>query len=135
MFSLTAEPQRGLPDGFFYIYMISFSCSLCLSFTFIKSCFFFFFLICILAYLSDYFPDVISSILYLTSFIFRGDLSIFLFFFKFLNFFNFFVFLGLHPLHMEVPRPGVELELLLLAYTIATATWDPSHVCNLHHSS
>ena len=38
---------------------------------------------------------------------------------------------------MEVPRLGVELELQLLAYTIATATttWDLSHVCDLHHSS
>jgi len=31
---------------------------------------------------------------------------------------------------MEVPRLGVELELL--AYTTATATWDLSHVCDLH---
>ena len=45
----------------------------------------------------------------------------------------FFVFLGLHPWHMEVPRLGVKLELWLLA--IATATWDLSRVCNLHHSS
>ena len=36
---------------------------------------------------------------------------------------------------MEIPRLGVQLELLLLAYTTATATWDPSHICNLHHSS
>ena len=35
---------------------------------------------------------------------------------------------------MEVPRLGVQSELQLLAYTRATATWDPSHVCNLHHS-
>ena len=28
---------------------------------------------------------------------------------------------------------GVESELQLQAYT--TATWDPSHLCNLHHSS
>ena len=38
-------------------------------------------------------------------------------------------------LRMEVPRLGVESELSLLAYTTATATWDPSHVCDLHHSS
>jgi len=37
--------------------------------------------------------------------------------------------------HMEVPRLGVESELQLLAYAIATATPDLSHVCNLHHSS
>ena len=36
---------------------------------------------------------------------------------------------------MEVPRQGVESELQLLAYTTATATWDPSCVCSLHHSS
>ena len=37
--------------------------------------------------------------------------------------------------HMEVPRLGVQLELQPQAYTRATATWDPSRVCNLHHSS
>ena len=36
---------------------------------------------------------------------------------------------------MEVPSLGTELELQLPAYTTATATSDPSHVCNLHHSS
>ena len=44
-------------------------------------------------------------------------------------------FLGPHPQYMEVPRLGVELELQLPAYTTATATRDPSHVCDLHHSS
>ena len=38
-----------------------------------------------------------------------------------------------------VPRLRVPLELQLLAYTTAyttaTATPDPSHVCNLHHTS
>ena len=43
-------------------------------------------------------------------------------------------FLGLHPWHMEVPWLGVELELQLLAYTTATATPDPSHICVLYHS-
>ena len=38
-------------------------------------------------------------------------------------------------LHKEIPQVGVETELQLPAYTIATATWDLSHVCNLHHSS
>ena len=33
------------------------------------------------------------------------------------------------------PRLGVELALRLLAYTTAIATPDPSHVCDLHHSS
>ena len=36
---------------------------------------------------------------------------------------------------MEVPRLGVELELQLPTYTTARATQDPSHVCDLHHSS
>ena len=36
---------------------------------------------------------------------------------------------------MQVSRLGIELELQLPAYTTATATWDPSRVCNLHHSS
>ena len=33
---------------------------------------------------------------------------------------------------MEVPR---QVELQLLAYTTTTATPDPSHLCELHHSS
>ena len=44
-------------------------------------------------------------------------------------------FLGLQLRNMEVLRLGVELELELLAYTTATATWNLSHVCSLHHSS
>ena len=36
---------------------------------------------------------------------------------------------------MKVPRLEVESELKLPAYTTATATWDPSCVCGLHHSS
>ena len=36
---------------------------------------------------------------------------------------------------MEVPRLGVESELHPPAYTTATATWDPSRVCDLHHST
>ena len=51
-------------------------------------------------------------------------------FFFFLSF-----FLGLHLQHMEVPRLGVQSELQLPAYTAATAMWDPSRVCHLHHSS
>ena len=46
---------------------------------------------------------------------------------------KYFCFLGLHPWHMEVPRPGVKSELQLLAY--ATAMPDVSCVCDLHHSS
>ena len=35
---------------------------------------------------------------------------------------------------MEVARQGVESELQLLAYTTATAMWDPGCLCDLHHS-
>ena len=41
----------------------------------------------------------------------------------------------MHPWHMEVPRLGVELELQLPPYATAAAMWDPSSVCDLHHSS
>ena len=57
-------------------------------------------------------------------------------FFSFLSFFFFFFcFLGSHSRHIEVPSLGAESELLLPTYTTATATQDPSRVCNLHHSS
>ena len=36
---------------------------------------------------------------------------------------------------MEVPRLGVQMELLLLAYATATVRPDPSLVYNLYHSS
>ena len=36
---------------------------------------------------------------------------------------------------MEVLRLGVESELQPLAYAAATGVQDPSHVCDLHHSS
>ena len=36
---------------------------------------------------------------------------------------------------IEVPRPGVKLELQLPAYITGTAMWDQSSICNLHHSS
>ena len=45
----------------------------------------------------------------------------------------FFLFLGPHLRHTEVPRLGVKLELKLPA--TATATWDLSHILDLHHSS
>ena len=38
---------------------------------------------------------------------------------------------GPHMQHMEVPRLGVKSELQLLAYTTATATLDPSRICDL----
>ena len=50
-------------------------------------------------------------------------------------FFALLCFLGLHPWHREIPRLGVQLELLLPAYTTATAMQDLSCICNLHHSS
>ena len=37
--------------------------------------------------------------------------------------------------YMEVPRLGVQLELQLLAFATATATQDPSRLCDLYHSS
>ena len=46
-----------------------------------------------------------------------------------------FYFLEPHLQHMEIPRLGAKSELQLQAYATATATQDPSHVCNLHHSS
>ena len=46
-----------------------------------------------------------------------------------------FGFLEPHPWHMELPRLGVESELQLPASTTAIAVPDPSHICDLHHSS
>ena len=43
--------------------------------------------------------------------------------------------LGPRLRHMEDGRLGVQSELQLPAYTTATATWDPSRICDLHHSS
>ena len=40
-------------------------------------------------------------------------------------------FLWLHLQHMEVPGLGIEWELQLQVYNIATATPDPNHICNL----
>ena len=48
---------------------------------------------------------------------------------------SFLSFLGLYLRHMEVPSLGVQSELEPLAYTTATATWGPSCICDLHHSS
>ena len=42
----------------------------------------------------------------------------------------FFLFLGLHVQHMGVPGLGVKSELQLLAYATATATPDPSLICD-----
>ena len=48
---------------------------------------------------------------------------------------DFLFFLGPHPGPMDVPRPQVELERHLPACPPAIAMQDPSHVCDLHHSS
>ena len=58
------------------------------------------------------------------------SLTFFLFFLPF-----FFCFLGSYPQHVEVAKLGFALELQLLAYTTATATQDPSDICDLYHSS
>ena len=53
------------------------------------------------------------------------------FFFK-----SFCLFLGPYVWHMKVLRLGVQWVLELPAYTTATViTPDPSHICDLHHSS
>ena len=36
---------------------------------------------------------------------------------------------------MEISRLGIEPEVQLLTYATATATLDPSQICDLHHSS
>ena len=72
---------------------------------------------------------LLITLLFLLLYIFWGCLSGCLISFLFF-------FLGLHPQHMEVPRPGVKLELQLPTYaTAGTAMRDPSHICDLHHSS
>ena len=43
-------------------------------------------------------------------------------------------FLRPHLQHIKVPRPGVELELQLPAYTTAMATLDLSSICDLQGS-
>ena len=52
---------------------------------------------------------------------------------SYLFFFFFFLFRAA-PRNMEVPRPGVESDLQLPAYTTAIATWDLSHIFALHQS-
>jgi len=64
----------------------------------------------------------------------RAEL-IFILFIYYLCIYFFVFLLGLHLLHMEVPRLGVGSKLQLLTYTTATAMWDLSCVCHLHRSS
>ena len=59
--------------------------------------------------------------------------SFFVLFCVFVCLFVCFCFLRPHTEHMEIPRLGVESELQLQAHT--TAAWDPSHICDLRHSS
>ena len=61
--------------------------------------------------------------------------SIFPLFFFFFFTLAFCLFWGRFPRHMEVPRLGVQSELQPPAYARSRATWDPSHVCHLPHSS
>ena len=82
------------------------------------------------------------TMLYITSpgwtYFITGSLYLseeFHFFFFLSFFFCLFVFLGSYLQHMEGPRLGVQSELSLPAYTTATATGDPSHICDPHHSS
>ena len=46
-----------------------------------------------------------------------------------------YLLLALHLWHMELPRLGVKSELQPPAHTTAIVTQDPSHLCDLHHSS
>ena len=48
---------------------------------------------------------------------------------------TFFLLLGLYLWHIEVPRLGVKLELQLPVDSTNTATWEPSCICDLQHSS
>ena len=50
--------------------------------------------------------------------------------FRFYLFVYLFCFLEPQVQHMEVPKLGVESELQLPAYTLATAMWDLSCVCD-----
>ena len=65
----------------------------------------------------------------------KENILVFLFVCLFFVLFVCFFFLRPHLRHMEVPRLGIRLDLQLLAYTTAAATGDPSHVCDLYHSS
>ena len=54
---------------------------------------------------------------------------------SFFPFFFFDFFLGPHQQHMEVPRPGIQMELQLPAYTTTIAMPDVSRICDLRCSS
>ena len=69
------------------------------------------------------------------NFYFHWEFSCLSWHFDFFFFFFFLVFLRPYPRHMEVPRLGIKSELQLPGYATATAMWDLSCVCDLHHSS
>ena len=64
----------------------------------------------------------------------KNHLGFFLVWFGFFVCLFCFCFLGPQLWHMEVLRLGIKSELKLPAYATATATLDPSRVCNPHHS-
>ena len=72
------------------------------------------------------------KIIYIYTHIYR---YMYIFLFYFILFFIFFCLFRAAPSHMEIPWLGVELKLQLPAYTTATATPDPSRICDLHYSS
>ena len=76
-----------------------------------------------------YFEDVLCVCQWLISswIIFVSKVSV-----KFLSFCFFF---SAVPLHMDIPRLGIESELQLPPYASTTATPDPCYICNLHHSA
>ena len=49
--------------------------------------------------------------------------------------FDYFLLFSATPVAYGDSQAGVESELQLLAYTTAPAMLDPSHICDLHHSS
>ena len=85
-----------------------------------------------------YCNDLLSNVL------FWKELDFFFFFFGYRSYnfmhssffflFFFFCFWGPHSQHVEFPRLRVQSELQLPAYITATATPDPSWICDLHHS-
>ena len=99
-----------------------------------SSLFYLFFknLFCIFSYFSNFFKFsyYFSVIFFLHGFYFLFYLCIYL-----LTLFIHLFILQLHVWHMEVPKLGVEWQLELPACATATAMWDPSRICNLHHSS
>ena len=65
----------------------------------------------------------------------RSVSGLFFFFLSVCLYSLFFFFLQPHLQQMEVPGPGAESELQLMAYTTATATLDLTYICNTCCSS